>query len=57
MARFDGMTAVAAAVGLTVTDDGTYYVFITNGGDRLFKVRKSDGQLLIEGGLDTDQTI
>lgn len=40
---------------LTAEDDGTYIVISYNS-DILMKIRKSDGQLLIEGGLTTDES-
>jgi len=41
---------------LTVTDDGTYYI-VQHGSVKLYKIRKSDGQLLIAGGVTTDVTL
>ena len=41
---------------LTIADDGTYIKFTYDGTD-LFKIRKSDGQLLIAGGLSTDESL
>lgn len=48
--------AVSSA-GVQITDDGTYRILKDGAGNILLKVRKSDGQLLISGGLDTDQTL
>jgi len=39
--------------GAVVIDDGTNYN-VKVGSFTLFKIRKSDGQLLISAGLDTD---
>jgi len=41
---------------LTVTDDGTYYA-MSYSGTTLFKIRKSDKQLLLAAGVDTDETL
>jgi len=37
-------------------DDGAYYVFVSNG-KRMFKVQKSNGQLIIEGSVSAGKTI
>ncbi len=39
-----------------IADDGTYWILqlLDN---KLLKVRQSDGQLLIRGGLTTDETL
>lgn len=42
--------------GLRVSDDGTY-IKISFGTTDLLKIRKSDGQLIIAGGLTTDATL
>jgi|GEM_PF-6679137 len=47
---------VLQEIGLTATDDGTY-VLIELGSIKLMKVRKSDGQLFIAGGVNTDETL
>lgn len=59
MSRFDGSNIgdAVAVTGVEVTDDGTYLILSHSGGTKLLKVRKSDGQLLITGGVDTDQTL
>ncbi len=41
---------------LSASDDGTY-IIVSYNSTKLFKIRKSDGQLLIEGGLNTDETL
>lgn len=43
-------------IKLTASDDGTY-ILVSVGAVKLFKIRKADGQLLIGGGLDADQTL
>lgn len=40
----------------SVTDDGTFVIFAF-GGTNYFKIRKSNGDLLISGGVQSDQTI
>jgi len=40
-------------LGLNYSDDGTY-ISVLAGATTLLKYRKSDGQILIKGGLDTD---
>jgi len=47
---------VLQEIRLTSTDDGSY-ITVSVGAVKLFKIRKSDGQLLIAGGLDADQTL
>jgi len=39
--------------GLSLFDDGTDYCF-RHGSTDLFKIRKSDNQLLLDNGVDTD---
>ena len=43
-------------IGLVASDDGTY-IKLSYGATDLLKIRKSDGQLLIAGGLSTDETL
>jgi len=52
----DDVEAVLQEIGLSASDDGTY-IKISYGATDLLKVRKSDGQLLIAGGLDTDESL
>ena len=42
--------------GVDVTDDGTNLDF-SYGGVKYFSFRKSDGQMLVSAGIDTDQTL
>ena len=42
--------------GVKATDDGTY-IKLTFGSTDLLKIRKSDGQLLVAGGVDTDESL
>jgi len=44
---------VGSAGSLTVDDDGTYYNFKV-GGTTLFKIRKSDNQLILDAGVSAD---
>ena len=39
--------------GLSLFDDGTYYCFRI-GSTNLYKIRKSDNQLMLDAGVDTD---
>jgi len=39
-----------------IEDDGTYYIFYYDS-TKIFKIRKSDGQLFLEGGITTDATL
>lgn len=43
-------------IKLTATEDATY-ILVSVGTTKLFKIRKADGQMLIAGGLDADQTL
>ena len=52
----EDVEAVLQEIGLTASDDGTY-IKISYGATDLLKVRKSDGQLLIAGGVSTDETL
>ena len=47
-----------AKVGILMTgeDDGTY-IKVSYGTTDLFKIRKSDGQLFIAAGVNTDETL
>ena len=47
---------VLQEIRLTSTDDGSY-ITVSVGAVKLFKIRKSDGQLLLAGGVDVDQTL
>lgn len=40
--------------GFSLSDDGTFLI-ASSGGVRQFKVRKSDGQLFIRGGLNDSE--
>ena len=50
------MDGAISAGDFRVVDDGTYWIFY-GGSSKIFKVRKSDGQLLLAGGVDTDVTL
>jgi len=52
----DDVEAVLQEIGLKASDDGTY-IKISYGATDLLKVRKADGQLLLKGGVDTDETL
>ena len=49
-------TTVSNLVNSSIVDDGTYIIFSFNG-TKLFKVRKSDNQLLLGGEVDVLQTL
>ena len=46
----------SSAGNLSVTDDGTFINFIVSG-TTYFKIRKADGNMLVAGGYDTDQSL
>ena len=50
---FTGTLDYFLSADLSVTDDGTNYI-ISYSGTTLFKIRKSDNQLLLDAGVDTD---
>jgi len=43
-------------IKLKIVDDGTYYIFQI-ASVKLMKIRKSDNQLLLGAGVDTDETL
>lgn len=42
--------------GLNATDDGTY-INVVSGSTSLFRVKKSNGQMQISGGYDSDVSL
>ena len=52
MSRFEKSNGVGAE-STSYTDDGTFIIFSFSG-TRYWKVRKSDGQMMVTGGYDTD---
>ena len=48
--------SILQEMAVKVVDDGTYYILQT-GTTKILKIRKSDGQLFIEGGVNTDETL
>lgn len=48
--------AVIQEIGISASDDGTY-ILLSYGLTNLLKIRKSDGQLFIAGGLNTDEIL
>ncbi len=42
--------------GMIADDDGTY-VTVSYGATKLYRIRKSDGQMQVEAGYDTDTTL
>ena len=43
-------------MAVKVLDDGTYYT-LQSGANKLLKIRKADGQILIAGGVSTDEIL
>ena len=46
----------SGTIGLDITDDGTYIIF-TYDSQKIFKIRKSDGQFYIAGGIDVESSL
>jgi len=42
--------------GLNATDDGTY-ITVKSGSTSLFRITKSNGQMAVGGGYDSDESI
>jgi len=58
MTRIDGQNpgGMGAGNAFMVSDDGTF-IIATFGGVIQFKIRKSNGDFLIAGGFQSDQTL
>ena len=48
--------AILQEMAVKIVDDGTYRI-LQSGSNKLLKVRKSDGQLFIAGGTNTDESL
>lgn len=48
--------ATLQEIAFKIVDDGTYWIFQT-GSTKILKVRKSDGQLFLAGGVNTDESL
>lgn len=56
MTAIRGSSGGGAANATTAVDDGTY-ITVSFSGTKLFRIRKSDGQMQILGGYDSDITL
>lgn len=55
MSRFEKSNGIGAE-STSWTDDGTFIIFAF-AGTRRFKIRKSDGQMMVNGGYDADVSL